>query len=373
MRDDFCVVQIDLGAGLSDESGTLAIVTLLGAAALRAATLWSSPDAELDLADPFVKRGIGRLQTALDRFGPQLTRVTDVVTAVRPVLAVLGPTGAVTAAGAATTGSVLRAADKLRRDLVRGPLAGRVPRDRLDDAEAVVEAVNEILQELAVLSGRPPLLLAEGLDKRTELDSVRLALGDAGLLRSVNAALVLTGPIHLRHDPQFKGLPGDFELGFLHNVGVRRAEGAGGQPAPDGIATMVAVYRKRVDAFSLPTDLVAGEALEAAALASSGIMREFFLLLRLAAKSAYGAERRHIRAEDVGAAIRLHRIRLQGYLNEARLELLRRVLTKGTLPANPDADVLLFENVIACYANGDLWFRPHEVLVDYVAGITGDP
>lgn len=63
------------------------------------------------------------------------------------------------------------------------------------------------------------------------------------------------------------------------------------------------------------------------------------------------------------AAVRRHRLKLQGYLNTERVQILERVLDKpSVLPSGEQADELLFENLIACYANGDLWYRPHEAI-----------
>ena len=55
---------------------------------------------------------------------------------------------------------------------------------------------------------------------------------------------------------------------------------------------------------------------------------------------------------------------MQGFLDEASLAILQRVRDKGTLPAQ--GDTLLFQNIVVCYANGDLWFRPHEAIVDWL-------
>jgi len=46
------------------------------------------------------------------------------------------------------------------------------------------------------------------------------------------------------------------------------------------------------------------------------------------------------------------------------------VLRTGQLGGDEELYDLLFENYVVCYPDGDLWFRPHEVLVDYLRRAT---
>ncbi len=74
-----------------------------------------------------------------------------------------------------------------------------------------------------------------------------------------------------------------------------------------------------------------------------------------------------VSATDLDLAIKARRLEMEGYLNEGHVTTLRAVLDKAIVPAGPGADTLLFENFIACYPNGHIWFRPHELIVDFVA------
>ena len=52
----------------------------------------------------------------------------------------------------------------------------------------------------------------------------------------------------------------------------------------------------------------------------------------------------------------------------------RGVAEAGFSHCTPNqADTLLFENFIACYPNGDLWYRPHELIVEFVEAHSGKP
>ena len=266
------------------------------------------------------------------------------------------------------SGAAVNVGAEVRHALARGPLEGRLPQDRRDDAKAVVDAVNEILVELETLAGRPPLLLADGLDKRTGVKEVELALSEDYLLHELRAPMVLTGPVNLRHDPRFRAAPGKFRLVLLYNVPVceRRPDGSVGA-SEEGIRMLCALYERRREAAAIPAELFTEEMIERAASMSSGIIREFLSLLHSTCKNALGAARTTVEPADLELAIKARRLELEGYLDEGHLEILRRVLDKGVLPAAEQADTLLFENFIACYPNGDIWFRPHELIVKFVA------
>lgn len=359
VQDDFCVVHTDLAAGLPEEASTLAVVTLLGVAALHALRSWARPDGE---EHNDVRSG-GRLQAALGLFGDAAPRIGTLLDGVSGIVTLFNPVaGAAVKAGSAA----INVGAEVRHALARGPLEGRLPADKRDDAKEVVSAVNEILAELQQLSGRPPLLLADGLDKRTGVDEVRLALADEYLLQELGAPLVLTGPVNLRHDPRFRVAPGNFRLTLLYNVPVCRPRDDGGADPGEGVAMLRQLYERRQHAAKLPAELFTTEMVDRAAIMCSGIVREFLELLSATCKLALQAGRKTTEPADLETAIKARRLEMEGYLNDGLLEILRRVLAKGTLPANPEADILLFENFIACYPNGDIWFRPHELIVEFV-------
>lgn len=358
IRDEFCVVHTDLAAGLPENAGTLAVITLLGVASLHAIKTWS--DQDMSLGNVEVREG-SRLQAALDKFGDGAPKVGKLLDSISGVVSVFSPTVGAALKGA---GAVANTGAQLRHGLARGPLEGRLDANKRDDAKAVVDAVNEILHELRTAAGRPPLLLADGLDKRTAVEDVELALSDEYLLRELQAPMILTGPVNLRHDPRFRSVPGNFRLSLLYNVPVCDRDGA--DRAEQGVLLLRDLYYRRRAAANIPADLIAQTLVEHAALMSSGIIREFLGLLHSACKQALREGRQQLSLADLEAAIKARRLELEGYLNEHHLNILARVLEKGTLPASADADTLLFENFIACYPNGDIWFRPHELIVQFV-------
>lgn len=388
VRSEFCVVRADLGNGLQSEANTLAVVTLLGVAALHAMRSWEAPDADLATLLEADRGPIGRGAHALDRalagFGDAVPSVAKLLGGIASIVTLFGvgdPGATATTVAALTSaseaaqaaGSVSTAVSRLRLDLARGPLEGRLDPSKEDDAQAVVEAVNSILDDLRDRAGRPPLLLADGLDKRTNLDDVALALDDESLLRDLRAPLVLTGPVNLRHDARFRAVPGNLRLSLLYNVPVmRRPPGEGAHENDDGVAVLCDLFERRSSEADLPVDLFASGLVGKAAKHSAGIVRDFLRILHEAGKYALIRGARTVASEDLEAAMKKLRLELEGYLDETKLDILGRVLDKGTLPGSPTADTLLFENFIACYHNGDLWFRPHELVVDFVRSKRGD-
>jgi hypothetical protein len=211
-------------------------------------------------------------------------------------------------------------------------------------------------------AGRPPLLLADGLDKRTSVADVELALSDEFLLRELNAPVILTGPVHLRHDARFRSVPGNFRLALLYNVPVCEPDGQRGDA---GVALLRTLYEQRCRRAGFTPDLPP-ELVDEAARMSSGIVREFLSIMYETCKMAFKVGDKYVADAHLRDTIKARRLELQNYLNENSLKILAHVLDKRVVPAGDDADTLLFENFIACYPNGDVWFRPHEILVDYV-------
>jgi hypothetical protein len=369
LRDSFAVIQVDLGAGLPDDTSTLALVLLLGVAALAEQSRWRevTDDATSTTA------GLDRLTRALKGFSLGGEFVAGLLEKIGPLIAITGVDGGASAAIGASlsTASALAQTAALKRELSRGPLAGRLPPDRFEDARAVVEAVNGILSDLEKLAGRPPLLLADGLDKRTSIDDVQKALADVDLLTAVSAPMVLTGPVVLRHDPRFRAIGDRSLLITLPNITVRRRvtpPSSAVEDNPEGIKLLRDLFARRMRSLDISTDeVVDADALTLAARMSSGIIREFLTILTNAGDVAIDANERKIRRPHVEAAVRRLRLSLQGSLDANAWVILARLLEKpGTLPADRGADVLLYENIIACYTNGHVWYRPHEAIVDSV-------
>ncbi len=393
LRHHFVPVLLDAGPAFPRGGGPLPLVILIGLAVLAEARRWSGPGADgAEHHEQAEKKLVERLREAVQKFAPKADVVGEMVKAAGALITSY-PDPKVQAVGAAVqaVGGAVAAAGRAAKDragspvglegLGRAELTALIPPERMGDARAVVEAVNDAVERLAKLSGRPALLLVEGIDKMGELADVFRVFQQPEILDAVRAPMVFTAPVSLRHSVQASWMPGKLRQVILPNVPVvRSAKGGEARPDPEGVAFMEGVFRRRVEAFRADLDpaeadpldgIVADADLERLAVASSGVVREFLLLLWESRKAALAARRRAITPEDVTEGIRRRRIALQYALDDQRLAVLRRILARGTRPEGDVAEELLFHNYVACYGNGDLTFRPHEILVDYVRRFGG--
>jgi len=381
LQDRFAVMQLDVAPALEENSGSLTVLVMIGVACLSAAHAWSAPDAAAEwppkagtrLAELVSHFGgyIEKLGGSADALGGWISSVGATLTLIDPATgaaAVATGVGVKTAAGLARESS-----QKLTRlsEIGRGPLGGRIPKEKMEDAKAFVEVINGILDELEEAAGRPPLLLVDGFDRLATIDEVWTALANAELFRGLDVPLVFSGPIQVRHHEQFGGLPGRFRPEILHNLAVVKRTASGGVERGAGVDVLLRAYKLRAQQLELSDDLFSDELLEVAGRYSSGIARDFFQLLDGAARSAMRRKNHTIDMDDMKESIRKKRHILQLALNEERYRLLINVLDKELPSAGADSESLLFENYIACYPNGDLWYRPHEILVSYLENLRG--
>ncbi len=243
----------------------------------------------------------------------------------------------------------------------------RSPTKQQDDRRALMESINRYLDQLQATTPdkKPPVLLLDGLDRRPDLESLELAFKDLDLFTSLQTSFVLTGPIPLRHLPAYRRVAQDLPLEVLHNLQVYDPSHPG-VCDPAAFQVFDAIYRARCKSAALPEDLIPPDLLQRAALYSSGIVRDFLRFITEALFEADLAGSDAITHEHMDAALKRQRHDLQARLNDARIQLLMAVLQRRTLPDNREADDLLMENFIVCYANGDAWFRPHELIAAYI-------
>lgn len=373
LQRDFAVVQVDIFQALREGQGTAAVLTMLGVAGLRAAQVWSAPDADLEWPPPALADVSAQLSQAIaglggvaDGLAEWVTGATAVVTLFAPDVAATGAALGAAAKGAGQLSAAMSRALNRLSEIGSGALSRALGSEQDGHARALVSAVQAIFDRVGELAGRPALLLVDGLDQLSSLDEVRAAVSDAHLLQQLKVPQVFTGPIQLRHHHEFNGLPGRFRPAVLHNLSVV-SHGEGQVVRGAGVRVLEAAYRRRVEHLDLPEALVAEAALQELAQASSGIVREFFVLLYEACRSAMRSGRERLNADDVSFALRERRLFHELSLNDQKLRILWRVLSEERMFGAAEGEELLFANLIACYRNDHLWYRPNELLVEYVA------
>jgi hypothetical protein len=237
-----------------------------------------------------------------------------------------------------------------------GPLEGK----DLGAAREVVRQVSLVAALLHERAERPVLVLVDGLDKIQRLEDVLAAFDDVELLRELDAALVLTAPTNLRHDVRFAGLRQDINTMIHYDLPVVDAEGA---PRDAGIVPLMTLVRARLGTRS---GAISDEALRSASLWSSGIPRDCLMLLREAALLAEDGASDRVEPAHVAAAAKQIRLMLQQALTATDLGYLARILETRRMGDTPREQELLYENYVACYPNDDAYFRPHQLLADWV-------
>lgn len=350
-------IYVDIPQALPEDATTLTWLPLIAAAVRRTAQDWGAPPPPDDPLLPAL-RAVNISQEAF-------ARMMDVVATVGVWM---GPEGQSAAQMASLVGPLAHQAAELSR-IARSSLA-KVRAERDDtETEALLDGLRAELERIQGAAGRPATLLLDGLDKRPDMESVLKALQDADLLLDLPAAIVLSGPAQALFHPRFASLtmPGRFQPVPHFNLPVVHPDGS---PKDDGIRVLLEIFESRAQEHDpartrelLPRDQVA----EAARL-SSGVVREFLELLRQAAHEARRAHARTVQPAHLEAAARNRRHSYEAALDVDQWRELVTVLETRQRP-RADVDELLFTNVVACYQNDHLWFRPNELLVSYVQSL----
>ena len=352
------VVRLDLSTALPEPHSTVGLVIVIGLAALRAHEAWKGDTA----THKRITQGLETaLQGLLNEQEPTQRKlnISDLVASTAGVVAVYSPEP-ISKVIAATAAGVAKASQ-----LAWTPGLGKSALDAPDQVSLnILNAVNTALEALTTASGRKPLILADGLDKLTELESLIQVLNRPQLLNDLATPLVLTAPINLMHSTEFNAVRQYAETVPLYNLPVVNPDDD--TKLGTGYANLREVFAFRKKHHSLTQHWLEDSALNLLIRFSGGSIRDFIGLIRDAAKHASRAGKTTIDDDHAQEAIRELRHRLQFPLTEASITLLRSVLTKGIPPGGEEAANLLFQNYILCYPNGDIWYRPHEVLVQWL-------
>lgn len=376
-RGHFSVLRTDLEAAIPNGSGTLALIAVVGLLAEAGVRLWSQPDAEQALVPrnqpAFERSALGNAMKIL-KIGTE--KVTAVIQAAIPWLALSQGSDAVPEGTAETARAIATSASALNQLLAQmlsesdALRAGAHPHHRAE-ADALIQATNERLEALRTTAGKPAIFLLDGLDRTIRLDAIKELFHDVDLLRRLETNIVLCGPIAVRHEPTLRAVAQEVQTVMLENIAIRHNDETH-TLNEDGVRLLVDIYKRRCAAWGLETSIVDPIALLTATQMSAGLVRDFLDLVWRASASAAKDPGQHIDASLMERAVGERRREMQGFLKEDRIRLLTAVLTSKKLPEGPAADELLFENFIGCYSNGDVWFRPHELLVDWLERVRAE-
>lgn len=360
------VLLLDLAPVLGERASTLQLVAHVGLALLARLGQWEGADGGVARVIAG-EAGSGFASILKDWVGTvDLAALVEGISPLVIAAEIAGP-GAVT--GAAAVVRALKAAlpglqqqlDPVQRLARAERLMRRLAGAEIEDAQTLVKQVSRLAEALHGRSSKPVVVLVDGLDKILSLEDLLVAFEDLDLLRSIEAAIVLTGPGTLSSDVRFVGMRQDLIPLDLHNIPVVSPEGL---ERDDGLGQMIAIATNRLAG---PLEgLLDAAVLRVAARWSSGIPRDFLSLLSEAALLAEEAGRTQVTLADVQAAAKELRLKLQRPLTLNDLELLEKVRRTRRIADTDRSMQLLFQNFIACYPNDHVYFRPHELLVGWV-------
>jgi len=355
LHEDRAVIEVDLDRALPEPVSPVALLLVLGLAALKAAEAWTADGQALAAA---IRRLDAAVATLTPANAPQgLFPVAELIEDVGAVTSISSPhkTSRHSALGTHSMGQI-----------IWHPEAGRAALEASDRARwAILRAVNHAFDTLQEAAGLPPVVLADDLDKLHHLDDLLQVLGDPKLLTALTVPLVLTGPVNLLHSDRFHEVRRHARVLPLYNLPVVKPDHA---PDPTGIELLLETVHRRQVFFQLPKLWIDEAALPLLARGSGGCLRDFVGLLRAAALAAYNEGAATLKARNAEVAVRASRHMLEFTLTERSVQQLKAVLATGRPTDDPHFDELLFHNVVVCYPDQDLWYRPHEILVDWLNG-----
>ncbi|MCA9695880.1 MAG: hypothetical protein KC431_00025, partial [Myxococcales bacterium] len=286
LADDFVVIGVDLwqAAGRIDEISPAEILFCIGAAAVWTARERFAHDVEAARVENLRLAFEGLLQEQ------RKVDVSEVIESVALLSADLLAPG--------TGGIAKKGLDVARQALTAGRrLSGRArvggltrPVKEGDPAlDALTWAVDEILDDLRQV--REPLILVDGLDKLTQIDSIRELFATSKVLASPRAPLIYTGPVTLMVAAEWSAAGNHFARERLSNLAVEapvsRSRKVGAETIAAGRRSMRDVVERRCKTAGIELSAAFSEdSLELFIGKSGGLLRQMLKILRGASKQA---------------------------------------------------------------------------------------
>jgi len=365
LRDDRLLLRLPLERTLPEEGNTVALLAVVGLVGLSA--LQAADHSEAGNLGKSYEQALKALQShdqsseidvgALLGGGAKLAAIWDPSLATAGLSATAGAVATV-----AKSGAIAKVKQFLSKHVARRAFldAGQ------EAAEGMLDVTNSILAHLE-RKGGAPVILGDGLDKLERLEELELVFQQPRLLQDLAAPLVLSGPINLQHSSEFNAVRQFAEPVVLYNLLVVSREGHSADEELSGREVLSDLVGRRVARFDLPRDLLGPEAFARLATASGGSVRDFNELIRASVVEGLPVlQGEQLTPEAVDKGVRHLRHQLEMRMNQESLDVLRRVLRTGRLQAGEECSELLWNNYILCYPNEHVWYRPHELLVEYL-------
>lgn len=227
----------------------------------------------------------------------------------------------------------------------------------------VLTRLNLLIEALEEQTGKPLLLIVDGLDKLPGLDQAQAMFLESAALVGLACSVVYTIPFSLYTDTRFRQRESEVGAGFvLPNIKLYDRYGHDHEPGYKFMTNLVAC---RLQAIGLSPLHVMNEAqLRRLAKASGGVVRDFVGLVQDSLTSAYGVGELPLKDSHLARAIDDTRRALTSRLTqEFKEELL--AIRKNHLPSGNETSLRLIHGMLAlAFTNGDTWYDAHPLLWD---------
>ena len=366
LANDFFVVWFDAESSLVTESANQFEILLGMGVAIHEAAKVAGFRPRQKLADNLVNSLPKFVKTYEERKGFSLS--LDQLGKQVCAFAFIAGTGALAgplAAGAAAVATGIAAATRLELGLNDKLVKTlELPANR----QAIMGALNNIIESTRKSAGKPLLVITDGLDK-VSAARARQLFAESVLLAEPACALVYTAPIEFYYRLVAEQATNIFEESLLlPNPPVAKRPPTGEhwqmerEPHEEGLQVMCAVLTKRlVGREKAVADIITAEAMNTLARASGGVMRELIRLFRDATRIARLREVALIDDAIAQDVVGRKWQEITPRLNTQHREALRLVLQKGELNGGPHAateDELLRSLYLLLYKEdqGEPWF-----------------
>lgn len=356
------VVGVDLwrAAARIDEVSAAEILFCIGAAAIRTAANRFGHQVDPQLQKHLEKTFAGLLD---QRHNIAVADLVEGVTLLAFDLLAPGSGSAVKAGLQAT-----RAATGAPIVPVGRPALGGLTRPVKDGdpaLDALVWVVDQILVDVSQI--RAPLVLVDGLDKLTKIDSIRDLFATSRTLAKPQAPLVYTGPVTLMLAAEWSAAANYFDRARLTNLIVAAPTTSTRHVSSEmvvvGRAAAREIIARRCAAAKLElSGVLANEALDLLITKSGGLTRQLLQLLREAAKLAGMDGLTIIDLPTAARAADEWRKEFEITMTGIRREELEYIEAHGEPKGGQVSHELLLWNYAIPYANGDMWFAPNPLI-----------
>ncbi len=375
-RYEALVVRFDMTDNLDVErANPVEVIFLMGAALFKVASaelpLDGQPDSRLleDLKAGLVT--IVRTHTKNETFELDVEKLLkEMVVFGGAGLAVVGaafagPVGALAGSGALQMARVV--AEKFTPLRFTSGTSAEVVR-KLEvepKVEAMVDALNAIIEDVRRKSSRPLILLVDGLDKLRDADVISLNFLETTFLNGPTCSVLYTGPLDLYYSPRFGSVRTRFKVIPFPQVKLRQRANPE-QCDTAGYQFMRDVVHQRLRSLGhIPEDVIEPAALEVLIEARGGVMRDLIRLFQEAALQAQIGGKPGIGDPEAREAANERRRQLMAQLTPDYHRVLDEVRDTHQRVGGEDeqrCDLLLRNDMLLSYVNKDIWFAPHAAL-----------